>query len=99
MKPKRIRAVEKEAIKLEKELKKHDSSLSGTKTNYQWKKVMSGKDVVAMLEKNGWVEVSHKGSHKKLKKNEMSCIVPMHDEIKRGTLGSIKSDVALAENK
>lgn len=98
MKPKRKQAVEKEAIKLEKQLIKLDLSLSGTKTNYEWKKVMSGKEVVAMLKRNGWEEQSQKGSHKKLKKNGMSCIVPMHDEIKRGTLGSIKSDVQLAEN-
>jgi len=98
MKPKQRKSVEKEAIQLGKELKKLDVSLSGAKTSYEWKKVMSGKEVVAMLKRNGWVEESQKGSHKKLKKNGIGCIVPMHDEIKRGTLSSIKSMVQLAEN-
>ncbi len=58
---------------------------------------MRGKETVSMLLKNGWEEISQNGSHKKLKKNGYSCIVPMHDEIRKGTLSSIKAMVELAE--
>lgn len=55
---------------------------------------MSGADVISMLEDNGWIQDRQKGSHVTMKKNNVSCPVPLHKELKQGTLGSIKRIVA-----
>jgi predicted RNA binding protein YcfA (HicA-like mRNA interferase family) len=67
--------------------------------SYDWKKVMSAKDIIKILEKNGWEFVRQKGSHKQYKKNNVLCTIPFHDEIKSGTLSNIKRTIVLAENK
>ena len=64
---------------------------------YNWKKVMSGSDVAKVLEDNGWKFLRQKGSHKQYKKNNIVCTVPMHSEIKIGTLSSIKKTILIAE--
>ena len=52
--------------------------------------VLSGRDVVRALKKLGFVEVSQRGSHKKLRHADgRTVIVPMHDEVALGTLRSI----------
>lgn len=55
---------------------------------------MSGKDVCAILERHGFVEVRRRGSHivMQLVSNEGNTTtvpVPDHKEIKKGTLRSI----------
>ena len=52
--------------------------------------IVSGREVVRALAKVGFVEVSQRGSHLKLR-NEMNrtVIVPLHRELARGTLRSI----------
>lgn len=56
-------------------------------------KVLSGKEVCAILERNGFYEVRRKGSHIVMQKhNDAGTItvpVPDHSEIKPGTLASI----------
>lgn len=53
--------------------------------------ILTSKEVVRILIKLGFVRVSQKGSHAKYKNFQSSriCIVPMHNEIARGTLISI----------
>lgn len=52
--------------------------------------VLSSKEVVKALQNMGFVEVSQKGSHRKLKHADgRIAIVPMHKEISPGTLRSI----------
>lgn len=54
--------------------------------------VMKPSDIIKRLEKFGFIYVSQKGSHRKYSNNDMpkkSYIIPMHDEIARGTLKSI----------
>ncbi|MCD6195385.1 MAG: type II toxin-antitoxin system HicA family toxin [Staphylothermus sp.] len=51
--------------------------------------VVSGKDTIRALEKIGYIVVKIKGSHAKLKRGERVVIVPLHDEISKGTLLSI----------
>jgi predicted RNA binding protein YcfA (HicA-like mRNA interferase family) len=58
---------------------------------------MSGKDVISVLQENGWSWVRQEGSHVTMQKNGISCPVPLHKELKRGTLGSIKRIVSQAE--
>lgn len=51
---------------------------------------MQAKELVKLLQKNGWKKVSQNGSHLKLKKNEMIEIVPIHNkDIPTGTLNAI----------
>jgi predicted RNA binding protein YcfA (HicA-like mRNA interferase family) len=51
--------------------------------------VVSGADVIKALVVAGFVEVSQRGSHRKLRNGEATVIVPMHKELAAGTLRSI----------
>jgi predicted RNA binding protein YcfA (HicA-like mRNA interferase family) len=51
--------------------------------------VASGADVVRALGRLGFVQVSQRGSHVKLRRESRTVIVPMHPEIAQGTLRSI----------
>ena len=54
--------------------------------------VLSAREIVSALHKVGFEEVSQRGSHKKLRNNSeppQTVIVPMHNEVARGTLRSI----------
>lgn len=54
---------------------------------------LSGKQTVAILLKYGFVQVRQRGSHAVLVKQESTgkhvAVVPMHKELRRGTLRSI----------
>ena len=54
----------------------------------------SGK-IVAALKRGGFIEVSQKGSHLKLSRGGRAAIVPLHDEVARGTLKSILEQAGL----
>lgn len=51
--------------------------------------VVSGADAIKALAGVGFVEVSQRGSHVKLRKGDATVIVPMHKELAAGTLRSI----------
>lgn len=51
--------------------------------------------VVAALKKAGFESISQKGSHMKLARPGRVVIVPMHDEVARGTLKSILEQAGL----
>lgn len=56
-------------------------------------RVLSGKQVCAILSKHGFHEIRKRGSHivmqKQLAKGTITVPIPDHDEIKIGTLQSI----------
>lgn len=56
-------------------------------------RVMSGREVCAILARHGFVEVRQKGSHIVMQRKEDSetttVLVPDHNEVKIGTLRSI----------
>jgi predicted RNA binding protein YcfA (HicA-like mRNA interferase family) len=66
-------------------------------------RVLSGKEVCAILTKAGFEEVRRRGSHivmqKKLSQGTITVPIPDHDEIRLGTLQSIirQSGVSRAE--
>jgi predicted RNA binding protein YcfA (HicA-like mRNA interferase family) len=67
--------------------------------------LLSGRKLVKIFEKLGYVKVSQKGSHIKLKNDETGSviIIPDHKELDRWTLKTILkeagiSDVALKKN-
>lgn len=45
---------------------------------------LSGKDVLKMYLKAGWILINQKGSHVKLGKNGERETIPMHHELKKG---------------
>jgi len=62
--------------------------------------VVSGSDVVRTLAKAGFLEVSRRGSHVKVRSEAgRTAIVPMHRELARGTLRSIlrQADLTVEE--
>ncbi|MGN1300100.1 MAG: type II toxin-antitoxin system HicA family toxin [Clostridia bacterium] len=53
--------------------------------------ILPSSEIVKILRQFGFEKVSQKGSHAKYKNyySNRICIVPMHDEIAKGTLKSI----------
>lgn len=54
---------------------------------------VSGEEAIRALEKLGFVRVRQKGSHVILKKTlstgSIGCVIPLHNELKIGTIHSI----------
>lgn len=50
---------------------------------------LSGAEIVRALERLGFQQVRQRGSHVVLRRGNVGCVVPLHREVKRGTLGSI----------
>lgn len=50
---------------------------------------VSGAEVVRALEKLGFARVRQKGSHVVLRRGAMGCVVPLHRELKVGTLSGV----------
>lgn len=59
--------------------------------------VVSGAQLIAALVADGWVVVRQRGSHVRLKHpgRETALVVPLHRELKRGTLAGILRDAGL----
>ena len=60
--------------------------------------VVSGERLIKALGKDGWSVVRQRGSHVRLKKSGRSfaLVVPLHKEIRKGTLGGILRDAELS---
>ena len=50
---------------------------------------LSGAEIVKTLEALGFQKVRQRGSHVVLRNNESTCVVPLHNQVKLGTLRSI----------
>lgn len=65
--------------------------------------VISGLDVIKRLKKAGFIAVRQKGSHIRLEKFDgektIKITVPLHPEIKKGTLNRIIKDAGLTSEK
>jgi predicted RNA binding protein YcfA (HicA-like mRNA interferase family) len=48
--------------------------------------VLSGEELVRALEKGGFCRVQHRGSHVSLEKGLQRTVVPLHEELAKGTL-------------
>jgi predicted RNA binding protein YcfA (HicA-like mRNA interferase family) len=59
--------------------------------------VISGQRLIKVLERDGWSVVRQRGSHVRLKKAErrIALVVPLHKELRRGTLAGILRDAEL----
>ena len=59
---------------------------------------MKDKDLYKLLLKNGWQEVSVKGSHHKLKKGDKTEMIPVHGkDVPKGLLNAILKRTGLKE--
>ncbi|HEU5143220.1 MAG TPA: type II toxin-antitoxin system HicA family toxin [Solirubrobacterales bacterium] len=60
--------------------------------------VVSGEGLIKALRKDGWEVVRQRGSHVRLKKagRRHALVVPLHKEIRRGTLAGILRDADLS---
>lgn len=58
--------------------------------------VVSGDEVVRALVRAGFVQVSQRGSHVKMRRDSRTAIVPMHRELASGTLHSVLEQAGLS---
>lgn len=58
--------------------------------------VLSGDDLIKVLKKGGFQVVRQKGNHVSLRKGAYRTVVPLHDELARGTLMSILKQCGLS---
>lgn len=63
--------------------------------------VVSGAQLVAALERLGWQILRQRGSHVRLRHPERAVflVVPLHRELKKGTLNGILKDAGLDRDK
>jgi predicted RNA binding protein YcfA (HicA-like mRNA interferase family) len=63
--------------------------------------VLSGAQLVSALEQLGWEAVRQRGSHVRLRHQDraMSLVVPLHRELKRGTLNGILRDAGVSRDE
>ena len=50
---------------------------------------LSGAEIIRVLERLGFRQVRQKGSHVILKRGPSGCVVPLHREVKIGTLAGV----------
>ena len=50
---------------------------------------VSGAEIVRALERLGFVRLRQSGSHAILRRESKGCVVPMHAEVKVGTLAGV----------
>jgi predicted RNA binding protein YcfA (HicA-like mRNA interferase family) len=59
--------------------------------------VISGKDMIRALENDGFLIVRQKGGHVSLQKGIHKTVVPIHDELAKGTLLGILKQCGLTK--
>ena len=59
--------------------------------------VLSGKELIAVLKGLGFQVLRQKGSHISLQKGVYRTVVPLHDELARGTLLGILKQCGLSK--
>jgi predicted RNA binding protein YcfA (HicA-like mRNA interferase family) len=50
---------------------------------------VSGAEVIRAFERLGFVKARQSGSHVVMKRGSVGCVVPMHSEVKVGTLAGV----------
>ena len=51
--------------------------------------VLSGREIVGVLEQLGFSQARQRGSHVVMRRGTLGCVVPLHKEVKTGTLAGI----------
>jgi len=61
--------------------------------------ILSGKDVVKTLERLGFEQIRQRGSHVILRRGGDACVVPLHKQVKTGTLAGIVRQAGLTRDE
>lgn len=61
--------------------------------------VLSGQDLVKALERLGFGKVRQRGSHVVMRRGSIGCVVPMHREVKTGTLAGILRQAGVTQDE
>jgi predicted RNA binding protein YcfA (HicA-like mRNA interferase family) len=61
--------------------------------------VLSGDNLIKALKKAGFEVVRQKGSHVSLQKGEHKTVVPLHDELAKGTLLGIMKQCGMGRDE
>ncbi len=61
--------------------------------------VLSGQEVIKILERLGYKQARQRGSHVVMRRDGAGCVVPLHKEIKTGTLGGILRQAGLSADE
>jgi predicted RNA binding protein YcfA (HicA-like mRNA interferase family) len=56
---------------------------------------LSGRETISALERLGFVQLRQRGSHVVLRRGDATCVVPLHRELKRGTLAGVLAQADL----
>ncbi len=59
----------------------------------------SGAAIVKALERLGFVKVRQSGSHVIMRRGPKGCVVPMHSEVKVGTLAGVLRQADISHNE
>lgn len=60
---------------------------------------ISGRECVGALERLGFVQVRQRGSHVVMRRNDRGCSVPMHRELKTGTLHGVLKQAGITQEE
>ena len=60
--------------------------------------VLSGPELIAILNSLGYVVVRQKGSHVSLQKEQYKTVVPLHDDLAKGTILGILKQCGLSKD-
>jgi predicted RNA binding protein YcfA (HicA-like mRNA interferase family) len=61
--------------------------------------VLSGADVVKMLERMGFAQIRQRGSHVIMRRDGVGTVVPLHKELKTGTLAGVIRQAGLTQDE
>ena len=61
--------------------------------------VLSGADVIKALEQLGFAQVRQRGSHVVLRRGGTGTVVPLHRELKTGTLAGILRQAGVTQDE
>lgn len=61
--------------------------------------VLSGQQLVKALERLGFEQVRQRGSHVVMRRDGVGCVVPMHKEVKTGTLAGILRQAGVTQDE
>lgn len=61
--------------------------------------VLSGADVIKALERLGFEQLRQRGSHVVLRRGSVGTVVPLHREVKTGTLAGILRQAGVTQDE
>lgn len=61
--------------------------------------VLSGQDIVKALERLGFEPIRQRGSHVVMRRGSQGTVVPLHKEVKTGTLAGIIRQAELSHDE